>query len=123
MNCMANAKRWQDIDPRGTQKRADFPYAVAAAYFPAIKRILIKLNTGIEIAIAPEDYQTLEHAKTSELKKIEITPSGDALIFPKLNDGLYLPGLMQGLFGTKRWMAEKGKRAASAATRTRRAAA
>ncbi len=120
---MANAKRWQDVDPRGTQKRADFPYAVAAAYFPAIKRILIKLNTGIEIAIIPEDYQTLEHAKPSELKKIEITPSGDALIFPKLNDGLYLPGLMQGLFGTKRWMAEKGKRATSAATRTRRAAA
>ena len=122
MRSMANAKRWQDVDPRGTQKRADFPYAVAAAYFPAIKRILIKLNTGIEIAIVPEDYQTLEHAKPSELKKIEITPSGDALIFPKLNDGLYLPGLMEGLFGTKRWMAEKAKRAPSAA-RTRRAAA
>ncbi len=120
---MASAKRWQDVDPRGTKKRADFPYAVAAAYFPAIKRILIKLNTGIEIAIAPEDYQTLEHAKPSELRKIEITPSGDALIFPKLNDGLYLPGLMQGLFGTKRWMAEKRKRASSATTRTRRAAA
>ena len=119
---MANAKRWQDVDPRGTQKREDFPYAVAAAYFPAIKRILIKLNTGIEIAIVPEDYQTLEHAKPSELKKIEITPSGDALIFPKLNDGLYLPGLMEGLFGTKRWMANKAKRAPSAA-RTRRAAA
>jgi hypothetical protein len=57
------------------------------------------------------------------LKKIEITPSGDALIFPKLNDGLYLPGLMQGLFGTKRWMPEKAKRATSVATRTRRTAA
>jgi hypothetical protein len=120
---MANAKKWQDIDPRGTRRRADFPYAVAAAYFPAIKRILIKLNTGIEIAIVPEDYQTLEHAKPSELKNIEITPSGDALIFPKLDDGLYLPGLMEGLFGTKRWMAEKRKRTASASTRTRRAAA
>lgn len=120
---MANAKRWQDVDLRGTRKRADFPYAVAAAYFPAIKRILIKLNTGIEIAIAPEDYQTLEHAKPSELKKIEITPSGDALIFPKLNDGLYLPGLLQGLFGTKQWMAEKAKRTTSAASRTRGVAA
>lgn len=120
---MASAKKWQDVDARGTRKRGDFPYAVAAAYFPAIKRILIKLNTGIEIAIVPEDYQTLEHAKASDLKKIEITPSGDALIFPKLNDGLYLPGLMEGLFGTKRWMAEKRKRVNSAATRARSAAA
>jgi hypothetical protein len=59
MKSMANAKKWQDVDSRGTQKRVELPYAVAAAYFPTIKRILIKLNTGIEIAIVPEDYQTL----------------------------------------------------------------
>jgi hypothetical protein len=49
--------------------------------------------------------QGLENAKPSQLEPIEITPSGFGLHFPKLDADVYLPALLEGVFGSKRWMA------------------
>ena len=41
----------------------------------------------------------------SVLAIIEITPAGLGLHWPKLDADLYLPALLQGVFGSPRWMA------------------
>jgi hypothetical protein len=38
---------------------------------------------------------------------MEITPSGFAVLFPRLNAEAYLPGMLQGNFGTRKWMAQR----------------
>jgi hypothetical protein len=38
------------------------------------------------------------------LNKIEISPSGYGLHFPKLDADLYPPSLLEGAFGSERWM-------------------
>ena len=43
--------------------------------------------------------------KASDLSKIEITPTGLGLHWPRLDADLYLPALMEGVFGSRRWMA------------------
>jgi hypothetical protein len=53
----------------------------------------------------------LEHAKIDDLGEIEISPSGLGIHFPKLDADLYLPALLEGFLGSRRWMAtEMGKR-------------
>lgn len=54
-----------------------------------------------------------------DLKDIEITPSGLALHWDKLDADVYVPSLIQGIFETTKWMAAQlgsaGGRASSPA--------
>jgi hypothetical protein len=65
------------------------------------------------------DAQGLETATGEQLREIEIDPPGFGLHFPALDADLYIPALLEGFFGSKRWMAarlgELGGKARSAA--------
>ena len=47
----------------------------------------------------------LADAKPADLAIIEITPAGLGLHWPKLDADLYLPALLEGVFGSPRWRA------------------
>jgi hypothetical protein len=49
--------------------------------------------------------QGLEHATPAALAIIEISPLGDGLHWPVIDADLYVPGLLQGVFGSKSWVA------------------
>lgn len=100
------------------------PHATTARYDRKRDQVVIGLNTGIEVAFRPRDAQGLEHAKPRSLDAIEITPSGLGIHFPKLDADLYLPALLEGFLGSKRWIAaEHGKRGGSATSPAKAAAA
>ena len=90
---------------RAAERRATEPTAVAARYDRRRDRIVVSLNTGLELAFPPHIAQGLEKASAADLKEIEISPSGFGIHFPKLDTDLYLPAMLQGVFGTKSWMA------------------
>jgi hypothetical protein len=79
------------------------PFAVEARYDRRIGRVMVKLNTGIEIAVAPREVEGLERARPADLREIEISPSGHGLHFPIIDADIYLPGLIDGVFGSRRW--------------------
>ena len=66
---------------------------------------MVSLDNGLELAFPPRLAQGLEHATPAELGVIEISPLGDGLHWPKLDADLYVPALLQGVFGSKNWMA------------------
>lgn len=87
---------------------------------------MLDLSTGIEVAFRPQDAQGLEHAKPEQLVGIEISPCGLGLHFPALDVNLYLPTLLDGFLGSRRWMAaamgkHRGKAAAEAKAAVARA--
>lgn len=90
---------------RGTARLAKTPTAVAARYDRRVGRIVIELSSGLEIAFKPHDAQGLEQAKPDDLADIEISPSGLGLHFPVLDADLYLPSLLEGFLGSRKWMA------------------
>jgi hypothetical protein len=92
-------------DARAARRHETTPHAVAARYDRRIGRVVISLSTGLDVAFAPHDAQGLETAKPADLDPIEISPSGFGLHFPKLDADLYLPALLDGFLGSKRWMA------------------
>ena len=87
------------------QETSQTPKAVAARYDRRVGRIVVTLDNGLELMFAPRRAQGLEHAKPAELMQIEISPSGLGLHWPALDADLYVPGLLGGVFGSRRWMA------------------
>lgn len=81
--------------------------AVSARYVVSRKMVVVTLGNGMELAFPPSLAQGLEHARASDLSAIEITPSGLGLYFPKIDADLYLPALMEGIVGSRKWMAAK----------------
>jgi hypothetical protein len=108
---------------RATARLAKTPTAVAARYDRRIGRVVIDLSSGLSVAFKAHDAQGLEHAKPAHLAKIEISPSGLGLHFPALDADLYLPALLEGFLGSRRWMAAQLGMAGGAATSPAKAAA
>lgn len=96
-----------EFDQAGRQMLAlrQHGHAVAARYDRRRARIVVSLNTGVEVAFPPTLAEGLAGAASADLAKIEITPSGLGLHWPKLDADLYVPGLLAGAFGGKQWMA------------------
>ena len=69
--------------------------------------MIVHLNSNLDIAFSPKDAEGLEHAKPSQLEMIEITPSGFGIYFPELDADLYLPALLEGFLGSRKWMARR----------------
>jgi hypothetical protein len=100
------------------------PCATKARYERRRDRVVIGLSTGIEVSFRPCDAQGLERAKPNQLDTIEISPSGLGIHFPKLDADIYLPALLEGFLGSKRWIAaQHGKLGGSASTVAKAAAA
>jgi hypothetical protein len=81
------------------------PRAVKARYDRRRRRVIVGLDNGLELAFPPELAEGLGAGSAVELSDIEITPAGLGLHWPKLDVDLYLPGLLNGVFGSPRWMA------------------
>ncbi len=95
------------------------PRAESAHYDAGRNRVIIRLTTGVEIGFAPRNVEGLEGASAADLKMIEIEAFGLGIHFPRIDADLYVPALLEGLLGSKRWMAAQlgaaGGRARSAA--------
>jgi len=104
--------------------RSELPHAVAARYDRRNRKVVIDLSSKLTLSFSPEDAQGLENAKSSELEVVEVTPSGFGVHFPKLDADLYIPGLLEGLMGSKKWMAARlGQIGGRSRSRAKKAAA
>jgi hypothetical protein len=98
-------KEFEQAEAR-MQAHREAGHAVAARYDRRASRIVVSLNTGVELAVPVQLVEGLANASADELFEIEISPTGLGLHWPKLDADVYVPGLLQGVFGSKRWMAQ-----------------
>src|SRR5258707_5198354 len=102
---MGFEEEFKRANQRAQELQANVPRAVTARYDRRTGRVVIGLSSGLEVGFLPEKAQGLTGASAAELGEIEITPSGDGIHFPKLDADLYLPALLQGVTGSRKWMA------------------
>jgi hypothetical protein len=100
-------KEFLEATRRGKEMQANNPVTTAAYYNRKAKRTVISLSTGIEVMFNPSDVQGLENATPAQLSEIEISPSGFGIHFPKLDADLYVPGILEGVLGSRKWMAAR----------------
>jgi Protein of unknown function (DUF2442) len=108
---------------RTRKLQAAHPKAVSTHYDGKTRRIVIRLNSGLEVSFSPRDAEGLEHATAAKLEPIEISPSGFGLYFPKLDVDIYLPALLEGFLGSRKWMASRLGAAGGTSTSTAKTSA
>jgi hypothetical protein len=81
-------------------------HATAARYDAGSERLIVSIHNGVELAIPVRLIQELAGADPADLAEIEITPAGLGLHWPRIDADVYVPGLLGGVFGTRKWMAQ-----------------
>jgi hypothetical protein len=80
-------------------------FAVSARYDRRTARVVVSLSSGVQVSFPPRLVEGLAGATPADLAEIEVSPAGLGLHWPKLDADVYVPALLQGVFGSKRWMA------------------
>ena len=106
---------FEAANERGRMKFETEPRAVAARYDAKAQRIVVDLASGATFTFPPALAQVLCDASPEELSKIEVSPAGFGLHWPRIDADYTVKGLMNGVFGTAKWMASRAGRATSEA--------
>ena len=114
---MITDKDIERANRRGQARKAKYPAAVAARYDDATNKVVVSLANGVDISFPPSAAQGLDEATPSQLRDVEVTGAGTGIFFPELDADLYVPGLIEGVMGTRKWMAAR-LGAAGGATRS-----
>ena len=114
----------QQIDAAIARNRsARTSQVVKASYrFPGDQIVLV-MSSGVEVSIPRALLQGLETAPVEDLRQIEIEGPGTGLHWPSLGVDHYIPALLTGVFGTRHWMSELGRKGGSVRSRAKAAAA
>ncbi len=112
---MITHEEFAKVTENAKQIGARHPRAISAKYDTRTRRVVVQLSSHLGIFFSPQNAEGLEEATPEQLREIEISPSGQGLHFPKLDADLYLPAMLEGVFGSERWMALRmGMRGGSA---------
>jgi hypothetical protein len=99
------------------------PRALAVEHIPALKLLIVGLSNGRRLVLPIEDVQGLGNATHKQIQNYELLGRGTGISFPELDVDLYVPALIEGVYGNRRWMAQLGKKGGSAKTEAKRLAA
>jgi hypothetical protein len=103
-------------EARGREFRATHPHAASAYYDPATGQIVVELTTGATFSFPARLVEELESASEAQIAEVQISPGGGyGLHWPTRGADLSVGGLMNGIYGTRKWMSELARRQPSRA--------
>jgi hypothetical protein len=115
-------QQYAEATRRGKSEMAKGAYAAAARYDKATRRIVVDLANGATLLVPARLIQGLQQASARDLGEIEILGAGSGLYWPKLEVDTGVAGLLEGVFGTRVWMAALGRAGGKATSEAKRAA-
>src|SRR5580698_6544753 len=101
------SQEFKEATARAKALKASTPAATSARFDRKSGHIIVTLSSVVGIFFSPKHAQGLEDGTPAQLSQIEITPSGFGLHFPKLDADLYLPAILEGFLGSRKWMASR----------------
>ena len=90
---------------KGRTARASEPHAIFAEFDAESGRIVVMLANGARFEFPPSLAQGLEAASSEQLSQVEVVGDGSALHWEALDADFSVPNLLNGIFGTAKWMA------------------
>ena len=118
-----NEEQLKRAEARGRKMLETEPRAVAAHYDAGAGRVMIDLANGCAYAFPADRVQDLHGASGEDLAKVEVDGAGFNLRWPSLGVDLYVPALVNGVFGNRAWMARELARLAGRTRSAKKAAA
>ena len=107
----------------GKKADATQPRAESVQYDQDNDLIVIQLKNGAIFSFPPKLAQGLEAATPEQLADVWIPPSGSSVHWKSLDADFGIPELLAGIFGTKSWMAELGRKGGQVTSSAKSAAA
>ena len=104
------ARRYRRASQEGAKAAASEPRAISARYDAGMERVIVDLANGCQFVFPPGIVQGLASAPSGALAKVTVTPAGGGLYWEDLDVDLSVPNLAMGIFGTRAWMRELGRR-------------
>ena len=104
---MAFHDQFEAAGKRAREMQDSFPRAIRAYYDRTGRKVVVDLDSKLTLSFSPHDAEGLELATPSQLEEVETSPSGFGIHFPRLDADLYVPGLLEGFLGSKKWMASR----------------
>jgi hypothetical protein len=95
---------------KGKRENAEEPRARSVQYNGETNTIVIHLKNGATFSFPPHLAEGLAEASPEELADFWLPESGDSVHWDELGVSFSIPGLLVGIFGTQRWMAELGRK-------------
>jgi Protein of unknown function (DUF2442) len=99
------------------------PLAQRVEHVTDLNLLIVSLSNGRRLLLPVEDLQGLESATHKQMQNYELLGRGTGISFPELDVDLYVPALIEGVYGNRRWMAQLGKKGGAARTEAKRLAA
>ena len=107
-------KRAYEAARRRHEKRiATEPLAIAVRYTPARDSVIVDINNGSSIVIPRRLMQGLQNATLAQLRDAYVMDGGTYVSFEDVDAQFTVLGLLSGVFGSPRWMAELGRQGGS----------
>lgn len=99
--------------------------ALSVEYKPGreLDLLILKLSDGSRRLIPREDIEGLQKATRAQIAHVELASNGQGLHWPDLDLDLYVPALLKNIYGSRRWMAQIGRRGGAAKSPAKRQAA
>ncbi len=104
---MVSREEYELATARGKLAQETEPRAVEAYYDRKSGRMVLELANRTGLMFSPKDAQGLEKATPKDLELVELCMGGRGLHFPTLDVDLLVPALVEGVFGSRRWMAAR----------------
>ena len=99
-------KNYLEATRRGEEEFARAPKAASARFDGKTKRLIVELKNGVVFMIPTDLIQGLCGASTNEISEVELWMEGMYLHWEKLDVDFRVSSLIEGVFGTPKWMAE-----------------
>jgi hypothetical protein len=99
------------------------PKALDAAYRPKDDVIVIKFLSGVELTVPRRLLQGLENATQAQLAEVEVDNGQSGLHWESIDVDHYVPTILEGIFGSRKWMTQLGKMGGASRSKAKQTAA
>ncbi len=98
------------------------PLAQTVEHIQDLNLLIVGLSNRRRLVLPIEDVQGLGKATHEQIQNYELLGHGSGISFPDLDVDLYVPALIEGVYGNWRWMASLGRKGGEAKTAAKRLA-
>ena len=116
-------ERFERAKAEGLARSQDPTAVVEARYEPRERCLRITFRSGAGMVIPVDKISELSGQSPSDLANVEVSPLGDGLSWRKLDVDIFVPGLVEDVFGARLLAAASGRRGGRRRTKAKAAAA
>ena len=115
---------FEEATRRGEESMRTEPHAASAYYDAENQKLVVELTNGSTFIVPTHLIQSVRDLTPEQIAAVEVSPAGYGLHWEAANFDITVPGLVSGMFGSRKYMdALWASRAGSVSTPAKAAAA